>query len=116
MQQLDLGFVWDGGFSRNRQRGAYCLPRAAQGSFASPTQLSLHYTQQGEGDPTALREIAASRRPCGPASTRRRFLALSVRPSQMAQAAASLCAAFGLRRVSFDELLLRHLRRASPAA
>ncbi|MEW8051271.1 MAG: BREX system serine/threonine kinase PglW, partial [Candidatus Thiodiazotropha sp.] len=111
MQKLELGFQWDGAFERGGVRGAYCLPQAGQTSYASRAQTTFYYTQHEEGDLSAAREIDQFITTVQNSIDSARFLALSVRPRQWQRAKERLRSTFNFQVISFDELLLRHLRQ-----
>ncbi len=111
MQKLELGFQWDGAFERGSVRGAYCLPQAGLTSYASRAQTTFYYTQHEEGDLNAAREIDQFITTVQNSIDSARFLALSVRPRQWQRAKERLRSAFNFQAISFDELLLRHLRQ-----
>ncbi|MBN2887241.1 MAG: BREX system serine/threonine kinase PglW [Chromatiaceae bacterium] len=110
MQKLELGFQWDGSYVRDGVRGAYCLPRAGLTSYATRTQTTYYSTLHEEGDLAAAEEVSQFIEAVRNSIDSSRFLALSVRPRQWQRAKERLSNAFNFRIVSFDELLLRHLR------
>jgi serine/threonine protein kinase len=123
MAGLDLGFEWNGSFTfQDGSRGAYCLPRAgltAVTSLYDPTRAGSALSGASAGSAAAEAEAALSVRhrqqqlddTLRIALEEKRFLALTVRPSKARLAAEQLVARFGLRPISFDALLLRHLHR-----
>jgi len=111
IQKLELGFTWDGDYRAPgvAAPGAYRLPQAGLTSYVSPTQASLHFTEHGSE--AAEREVRQFEQTLHNALDSARFLALSVRPSQWQRAQQQLSQDLGLRILSFDALLLRHLHR-----
>ncbi len=111
MQNLELGFQWDGSYERGGVRGAYCLPQAGLTSYTARAQTSYYYTQHEEGDLSAAREVNQFIKTVQNSIDSARFLALSVRPRQWNRAKEQLCSTFNFHVISFDELLLRHLHQ-----
>ncbi|MBK5968538.1 MULTISPECIES: BREX system serine/threonine kinase PglW [Thiorhodovibrio] len=114
LQGLDLGLVWHPQAEHAGQRGCYCLPQVGTlgigGSTFATTRSSIHYTQH-EGDESAAdRELKQFEHSVRNALESARFLALSVRPRLWLRAQRQLAKTFGLEILSFDALLLRHLR------
>ncbi len=79
-------------------------------SFA--TAGSTHYSQthQGEDDTTTLKSVKELGLMLEKVVTASHFLALTVRPRQWWQAQERLCRDYPFKRISFDELLLRHVQ------
>jgi hypothetical protein len=116
IQELDIGFEWDPEYRRNGDRGAYRLPLRGDstlvGASTHLTTASAHGAEQklaAQGDEQTFRREVTT------AVAERRFLALTVKPRQMAAAAERLAADIGLAPISFDALLLRHVHRACDA-
>jgi len=111
MHGLDLGFQWDGSYELpDRTKGAYCLPQSRQTNVFS-AKGTYFATQYDEGDPSFGKEITQFLTTLQTSLKSARFLALSVRTSQLQLAKKRLQAAFNLKLVSFDELLLHHLHQ-----
>ena len=111
VRSLDIGFQWNGSFEfANGDRGGYCLPSAGMTSFASAGSTHYSQTQQGEDDTTTLKSVKELGLMLEKAVTGSHFLALTVRPRQWWQAQEKLCRDYPFKRISFDELLLRHLQ------
>ncbi|UZE96938.1 BREX system serine/threonine kinase PglW [Alkalimarinus alittae] len=112
IQDLDIGFHWDGNYEfSNGTKGAYCLPIAGLTTLATRTQTQLHFSSIGETDVSSLQEIKSLNHQISNAVNTARFLALTVRPRQWAQAKDKLISRYRLKHLSFDELLLRHLHQ-----
>ncbi len=115
VQDLDIGFQWDGShqfpMGSNKGKGAYCLPNAGLTNLASTSKTQYHFTSHGELDTTSVKEIKALNQEINAAVNSARFLALTVRPRQWQQAKEKLCREYPLKHISFDELLLRHLHQ-----
>lgn len=112
MQGLDLGFQWDSTHAlMDGTKGAYCLPESRLTSGSSGKGSSYFSTQYDEGDPALGKEITQFLATVQTSIDSARFLALSVRTSQWRVAKERLPAAFHLKLVSFDALLLRHLHQ-----
>lgn len=116
IQALDIGFAWDPDFQRNGDRGAYRLPMrgtstlvGASSDLSTPSVAGAGEDLAPPGDEQAFRRLVAT------AIAERRFLALTVKPRRMAAAATRLAADFGLVPLSFDALLLRHMRQVCAA-
>lgn len=111
VRSLDIGFQWNGSFEfANGDRGGYCLPSAGMTSFASAGSTHYSQTQQGEDDTTTLKSVKELGLMLEKAVTASHFLALTVRPRQWWQAQEKLCRDYPFKRISFDELLLRHVQ------
>ncbi|MCP5414109.1 MAG: BREX system serine/threonine kinase PglW [Chromatiaceae bacterium] len=108
VQNLELGFVWDGKHERAGQKGAYLLPQAGLSSYASRAETT-YYTQHGADDTVVAEEVGAFDRLLRTSMDSARFLALSIRPRLRPRAAEQLQGKFGLEVVSFDQLLIEHL-------
>lgn len=113
---LQMGFAWDDSYEPPadqsglvKQKGAYCLPISNPTSLASMTKTYTHYTQLGEGEASAQDDIKYLTHEIEAAIKTARFLALTVKPKQMQQATEKLCGDYSLTRISFDEILLRHM-------
>ena len=123
MRGLDLGFEWNGAFTfPDGTRGAYCLPHAgltAVTSLYNPSRVGTALSGSSAGlDPAGAEAALVAQRhraqfdaTLRTALAEHRFLALTVRPSRARLAAEQLVARFGLERISFDALLLRHLHQ-----
>ena len=115
VQNLDLGFQWDGSYQfpmgSNKPNGAYCLPIAGLTGLASKTKTQYHYTRQGDLDGTSLKVIRTVNQEIATTVTSARFLALTVKPRQLEGVREKLCKDYPLKTISFDELLLRHLHQ-----
>lgn len=110
VQSLDLGFQWDPNYAfANGSKGGYCLPIAGLTSFGTHTKTQYHVTQQVDTNSTTLAEIKALSLQIQSVVESSRFLALTVRPRQWQDAIDKLCSDYPFKRVSFDELLLRHV-------
>ncbi len=111
IEALDMGFWWDANYEfANNKKGSYRPPIASLTSLGSKTKNHYHSTHQGEFDPSAEREVQAIHKDITNAIDTSRFLALTVRPQQLQRAKDQLCRRYPLKPLSFDELLLRHLR------
>ncbi|MDF5864764.1 hypothetical protein P4152_16310 [Pseudomonas aeruginosa] len=111
VRSLDIGFQWNGSFEfANGDRGGYCLPSAGMTSFASAGSTHYSQTQQGEDDTTTLKSVKELGLMLEKVVTASHFLALTVRPRQWWQAQEKLCRDYPFKRISFDELLLRHVQ------
>lgn len=111
VRSLDIGFQWNGSFEfANGDRGGYCLPSAGMTSFASAGSTHYSQTQQGEDDTTTLKSVKELGLMLEKAVTASRFIALTVRPRQWWQAQEKLCRDYPFKRISFDELLFRHVQ------
>ena len=111
VHSLDIGFEWSSNFEfANGAKGGYCLPSVGMTSFASagPTQYSQ--THQGEDDTTTLKSVKELGLMLDKVVSASHFLALTVRPRQWWQAQEKLCRDYPFKRISFDELLLRHVQ------
>ncbi|MCE7517129.1 BREX system serine/threonine kinase PglW [Halomonas titanicae] len=109
---LDMGFDWDGEYEiAGKRRGAYCLPLANFSTSGSRSLTQSHLSNSDEGPGVTQLDIDALEQSIDNALEGARFLALTVRPRQWEQAKAKLCAQYPLINISFDELLLRHLRK-----
>ncbi|NEX20430.1 BREX system serine/threonine kinase PglW [Thiorhodococcus mannitoliphagus] len=114
LQKLELGLVWDPQAEHGGKRGFYCLPQAGvlgsgSSTFAA-TRTSLHYSLHDGGAAAATRDLKHFEHSVRNALDSARFLALSVRLQLWRRAQAHLAETFGLEILSFDALLLRHLR------
>ncbi len=111
IQELDIGFEWDGAYQRNGDRGVYRLPVRGNLTLVG---ASTHLTESVHGtepDFLSTGDYKKFRQQVTTAIQERRFLALTVKPRFMASATERLVSEYGFERISFDELLLRHVRR-----
>lgn len=109
IQALDMEFVWDPNYEINQKKeGAYCLPISSFTEYLA-TRTQYHGTQQGELDMAGSQESKALHQAITNCLRDGRFLALSVSPRYMERAKTKLTGTYGLKSISFDELLLRHL-------
>lgn len=116
IEELDIGFEWDGGYERNGDRGAYRLPTQGGQTLAGASAQRSTDSVQGAGrDALAGDDERGFRRQVEAAIGERRFLALAVKPRYMVPVAGRLVAEYGFQAISFDELLLRHVRRVCEA-
>jgi len=112
IHSLDIGFRWDASYLLpNGQSGAYCLPLAGQTTFATRTRTQFNFSQLGDIETVSTQEITALEREIALAIDSSRFLALTVRPRQFLEAQTKLAQSYPLKTISFDELLLRHIRQ-----
>ncbi|WP_412851560.1 BREX system serine/threonine kinase PglW [Ectothiorhodospira shaposhnikovii] len=112
MQALDMGFAWNGQYTfQNGSRGAYCLPSAGLTSLVGSGFTTSHFSTLGDGQGVTLQDIQALDQSIRTAIESARFLALTVRPRHYEPAGDRLVREYGLRRISFDALLLSHLHR-----
>lgn len=113
IQQLDMGFVWDPLYSfRGGHQGGYCLPKAGLTSFGSRSVTHLTELSHESADETVTaQDVKALERSIQSSVSAARFLALTVRPQRMHSAKEKLIEKYQLHPVSFDELLLRHLKQ-----
>jgi len=110
--RLDLGLEWDSEFERHGQRGAYCLPDRGLTTHAAHTTTHYPSTRHEALDGADLdRDIAALQQAIRTALDDARFLALGVRLRHWERARQRLLAEYPLQEISFDALLVRHLRR-----
>lgn len=115
IKKLDMGFEWDPQFQSKPDKpdelGAYRLPTPSYTQFGTQTRTQYHFTQQGEMEIASRHDVKLALQEINNAIDSGRFLALTVRPSQMEKAKRKLCSEFTLKPISFDELLLRHLHQ-----
>lgn len=111
VHSLDIGFAWNANFEfANSSKGGYCLPSAGMTSFATAGSTRSSQTQQGEDDTTTLKSVKELGLMLEKVVSASHFLALTVRPRQWWQAQEKLCRDYPFKRISFDELLLRHVQ------
>ncbi len=108
LRDIDLAFEWD---AKAGQGGAYCLPQVGFSSIGTLVGSSLHVTHFDFTDSDTARTIAEFQYALDSTLSGARFLAVAVRARLYQDAAAELCQRLSLQRVSFDELLLRHLHK-----
>jgi hypothetical protein len=116
VQELDIGFHWDGNYVfANGSKGGYCLPIAGLTSLDLKAKTHFYsgeyYTQPGELDSAGLKSINALNQEISTAVSSARFLALTAYPRQLQRIEQKLCRDYPLKPISFDELLLRHLQQ-----
>lgn len=111
VHSLDIGFLWNSSFEfANGSKGGYCLPSAGMTSFASAGTTHYSQTHLGEDDTTTLKSVKELGLMLDKVVSASHFLALTVRPRQWWQAQEKLCRDYPFKRISFDELLLRHVQ------
>ncbi|MBN8431453.1 BREX system serine/threonine kinase PglW [Microbulbifer salipaludis] len=116
ISSLDIGFRWDGVFEfANGSKGGYCLPTAGLTSLASTTTSIMQSTHLGEDDTALLRDVQHLQKRLDQVAKDSHFLALTVRPSLWHRAQEKLCSQFPFERISFDDLLLRHVNQVCEA-
>jgi hypothetical protein len=112
VHSLDIGFQWNGSFEfANGAKGGYCLPSAGMTSFASTGSSHYSQTHSGEDDTTTFKSVQELSLMLEKVVSASHFLALTVRPRQWWQAQEKLCRDYSFKRISFDELLLRHVQK-----
>jgi serine/threonine protein kinase len=108
MQNLDLGFVWDGKHERAGKKGAYLLPQAGLSSYATRAEAT-YLTRHLADDRVVAEEVTRFDQLLQASFKSAGFLALSIRPRLRLRAAEQIQNKFGLEVISFDQLLVDHL-------
>jgi serine/threonine protein kinase len=108
VETLGLGLKWDGEYVlSNGKCGAYHQPTKAFTTLYRSQETSL--SQGGEDAPDlSLQKFQLA---IDNAIQQRGFLLVSTSPRRLRDATQKLCENYPVRRVSFDELLLRHIRQ-----
>lgn len=108
---LDIGFRWDAHYEfPSGSVGGYCLPTAGHTSFATLASTRFGTLQPGDDPAALLQDVQLLQQRLALVAGDAHFLALTIKPALWQQAQARLCAEHPFCRISFDELLLRHIK------
>lgn len=105
LKALDMDFIWDG------EQRRYNLPHTLLTDTPTRSLTHTHFGAGEDAEVVAEQDVQRLEQTLENTLEGGRFLALSVRPRQWRQAKARLVQRYELTVISFDELLLRHLKQ-----